>query len=90
MADGICGGPEIGVRERPVTLECKVQVLVRIEERPVRVVEEIVAGETELQLPGLRLSESEVLENGQVSVKETGTRQCWENIGALLPRRYKR
>ena len=70
MANRVCCGPEIGVCKRPTIVERKVQVLVPVEKCPIRVVEEVIAREAELQLLGLRLSESEILEHRQVRVKK--------------------
>jgi len=61
MADRVCCLPEIGVRRVPTAVKRKVQVLVAVEERPIRVVEEVITGGTELKLFVLRLSESETL-----------------------------
>jgi len=75
MADGVCCGPEIGVRKGPATVKRQVQVLVAVEERPVRVVQEVIAGEAELQLSALRLSESEILKHRDVRVEEAWARR---------------
>ncbi len=90
MANRVCSVPEIGVCKRPATVKREVQALVAVEERPIRVVEEVIAGEAELKLFSLRLSESKILEHGQVRVKEPWARQCRENVGTLLAGRSVR
>jgi len=47
-------------------------------------IEEVIAGEAELKLFVLRRPESEILEQGDVRIKEPRARQCWENVGTLL------
>ena len=89
MANGVCCVPKLGIKGSS-RAERKVQALVAVEERPIRVVEEVVTGETELKLFALRLSESEILEQRHVRVKESWTRQCRENVGTLLAGRGKR
>src|SRR5947207_3233240 len=87
VANRICGVPEIGVCKTPGTVKREVQVLVTVEERPVRVVQEVIAGEAELKLLVLRFAKREILEQRQVRVKEPRTRQRRENVVALLARR---
>src|SRR5437660_2383477 len=87
VANCVCSVPEIGLCKSPATVKREVQVLVTVEERPVRVVQEIIAGEAELKLSVLRFAKSEILEQRQVSVKEPRARQRWENVVALLARR---
>src|SRR6266566_4654661 len=89
MANGVCRVPEIGINS-PFTVERQIQTLVAIQERPVRVVQEVIAGEAELKLPGLRFSESEILEHRDVGIEESRAGQCWENIVALLARSNER
>src|SRR5207248_999622 len=68
----------------------EVQILVAVEERPIRMIEEVIAGEAELQLSALRLSEREVFEQGYIGVEETGTGQNRPDVIALLTRGYER
>jgi len=75
MSNRVGSVPEIGVRKTPAIVKREVQVLVAVEERSIRVVEEVIAGEAELKLFVLRLSESEILEQRQVSVKKSRARQ---------------
>src|SRR2546423_4561497 len=89
MADGVCREPEIGINS-PFAVERQIQTLVAVQERPVRVVQEVIAGEAELKFPGFRFSESEVLEDRHVRVKEPWARQGRENVGALLTGRHSR
>ncbi len=90
VANRVCGVPEIGVRQSPGIVKREVQALVTIEERPVSVVQEVIAREAELKLSGLRLPESKILEQGHVSIKESRARQCRENVGTLLAGRNRR
>src|SRR5438045_5162616 len=84
VANRVCGVPEVGVRKCAAAVKSEVQVLVAVQERPVRVVQEVIAGEAELKLSVLRRSESEILEQRHVRIKESRARQCRENVGALL------
>ena len=90
MANRVCSVPEIGVCKSPATVKREFQVLVAIEERAIRVVQEVIAREAELKLFVLRRSESEILEQRQVRVKEPWARQCRENVGTLLAGRSRR
>ncbi len=90
MADRVCCLPEIGVRRVPTAVKRKVQVLVAVEERPLRVVEEVITGETELKLFVLRLSESETLEQDKSVLKNPGPVNAGNNVGTLLAGRRKR
>src|SRR5690349_22045804 len=90
MADGVGRVSELRVSERPAAVEGQVQPLISVEERPVRMVEEIVAGEAELKLLVFRLPEGEILEYGQVAVEESRSGQRRKDIGALLARSSER
>src|SRR5437879_12134837 len=70
VAHCVCSVPEIGLCKSPATVKREVQVLVTVEERPVRVVQEIIAVEAELKLSVLRFAESAILEQIQVRDKE--------------------
>ncbi len=72
VANGVCSVPEIGVSKSPATVKRNVQILVAVEERAIRVVDEVIAGEAELKLFVLRRSESEILEQRHVRIKESG------------------
>ena len=75
MANCVCRGSEIRVGKGPAAVKRKVQVLVAIEERAIRVVQEVIAREAELKLFVLRRSESEILEQRHVRIKESRARQ---------------
>ncbi len=42
MANRVCSVPEVGIRKGAGTVKRKVQVLVAVEERAIRVVEEVI------------------------------------------------
>lgn len=90
VANRVCSVPEIGVCQSPATVKRNVQILVAVEESAIRVVEEVIAGEPELELFILRRSESEILEQRQVSITEPRTRQYWENVVTLFAGRSER
>ena len=90
VANRVCSVPEIGVSKVPAPVKRKVQILVAVEERVIRVVDEVIAGQAELKLSVLRRSESEILEQRHVRIKESRARQCRENVGALLAGRSER
>src|SRR6266478_133725 len=75
VANRVCSVPEIGVCKSPATVKRNVQILVAVEERAIRVVDEVIAGEAELKLFVLRRSESEILEQRHVRIKESRARQ---------------
>ena len=43
MANRVCRVPEIRVRKGPTAVKGKVQALVAVDERPIRVVQEVIA-----------------------------------------------
>src|SRR2546429_5393100 len=57
VANRVCSVPEIGVCKSPATVKREFQVLVAIEERAIRVVQEVIAREAELKLFVLRSEE---------------------------------
>src|SRR5690242_17325563 len=86
VADGVCREAEIRTRKGPTTVKRQVQVLIAVEERAIRVIEEVIAGEAELELLALGSTHREVLEQRDVSVEETGTSQDRPDIIALFAR----
>ena len=75
VANRVCSVSEIGVRKAPTAIKINVQVLVAVEERPIRMVDEVIAGKAELKLFVLRRSESEILEQRHIRIKESRARQ---------------
>src|SRR5947209_18709685 len=80
------GDSRSGILQVAVGIELQAQARIAASvKRTHRVLEEVVAGQPELQLLVFRFSKSEVLEHGEIAVEESRADQAGHDVLSLLP-----